>query len=52
MTALNQTSELWTSQLLHLAAVGTLPGAGEAGSDQPGPTCCYLLCHICCWVVC
>ena len=48
MTAVNQTTELWTVALMGVTA-------GYADADDGGgllPRCCWFICNICCWVVC
>jgi hypothetical protein len=44
MISLNRTSALWSRWLC--------AGGPEAVAVEPGPECCWQICHICCWVVC
>jgi len=43
VTAVNETSDLWTRQLVHMAE-DSYPG-------DVGPDCCWYI-AICCWVMC
>jgi len=46
MSALNETSELWTFQM------SKAEGAASESSGSIVPDCCFVICDICCWVVC
>jgi hypothetical protein len=52
MTAINDTSMLWTTRLLSVLQARDAASDTDADRERPGPDCCWLLCDICCWVRC
>jgi hypothetical protein len=48
MVALNGTATLWSKRLTAIAR----QRAQASAVDGVAPNCCFLLCDLCCWVVC